>query len=167
MRIFFIIGFFGLLEYQCKSSEDLHKEEDNLLQTHKVEREESGDDIFYPKEYENYNDFKEKYVENIYIKKLLCKRLEILNDLIKDINNYKKVLSKINYDYFENLLSRNNMAIISNSKKGEFDPDIFNIKYDENSIVNHTIKIASVLKTKFLGENNELNEFIGKLQDTR
>lgn len=164
MKCFFVIGFFVFFQYQCISSEDINKEENILLQTHKVETEGSGDYVFYPKEYENYNDFKEKYIENIYIRKLLCTRLEILNDLIKELNDYEKELLKINYDYFENLLDRNNMAIISNSKKGEFDPDIFNIKYNEpSSIRNHTIKIASILKTKFLGENKKLNEFINKL----
>ena len=60
-----------------------------------------------------------------------------------------------------------NITLIIDYKLDTVVFNIFNIKYDENSIVNHTIKIASVLKTKFLGENNELNEFISKLQDTR
>ena len=155
MKKLFIFCFVFLLQHQCMSSE---KEEENI-QT----MERTGDKIFYPKEYNDYNNFKEEYIEKEYIKNLLCYRLKILENILTSDSNSGKL-------YNENLLNRNSIAIISNYKKGDFDTSIFNIKenYDIDFLINNAKKVSLILNEKVKGNKEaieKIDNFILRLEN--
>ena len=163
MKSVLISGFIVLLtQSNCMASEK-EDETAKLLKTHNVEIvQETGDKVFYPKEYENYQKFKEECLGKEFIAELLGKRLKILNNYLEI---YDKNPKESDHDYYKNLLSRNPIAIRLNSSPDILSSISFIEDYSYLSLINHTLHIASILK-EILGDRSpqELSSLISNLK---
>lgn len=164
MKYILITGFAILLaQSNSIASEKKEDETTKLLRTHNVEiLQQTGDKVFYPKEYETYQNFKEKCLGKEFVIELLSIRLNILNNYL---GIYGKNPKESDHDYYKNLLSRNQIAIRRNSTPDILSTISFIADYNYLSLTSHTIHIASILK-EMLGERSpqELNSFISDLK---
>lgn len=161
MKKIFTIGFLLLIQYACTAGE----EEDQftrLSKTHKIEvRPQTGETIFYPKEYKNYQEFKEKSLETKYVTELLAKRLIMLCDF-RELLGESSEKGSGKYLYHQNCLDRNQIALVSNAKQGALDSIKFSETYD-NALTNHIIDVASLLKRNLSTEDKSTQEKLDKL----
>lgn len=163
MKNIFIIGFVVFVQSGCLASEKI-EEVGDISRTHNLEiNKETGDKIYYPKEYESYQKFKEEYIETKYIDELLAIRLHILKDYINVFNSNPKASD---YLYYTNRLDRNEIALTENAKPGTLNSISFTFDNNYLSLTNHTLQVASVLK-EHMGKNSpgELNDFITILEN--
>ena len=152
-----------LAQSDCIASEK-EDETTKLLRTHNMEVvQESGDRVFYPKEYGSYQKFKEEYVEKEYITELLSNRLKVLHNYM---GTYDKDSKESEHDYYKNLLSRNQIAITSNCTQETLNSIKFITDYTYPSLTYHMIHIASILKER-LGDRSPrtLNNLISDLKN--
>jgi hypothetical protein len=113
-----------------------------ITETHKPHyRESTGETIYYPKKYNNYNEFLKEYVI-----KLLAERLKMLNDIgTSDPKPNHTPSQQFN-------LESNEIAIIRNSTTNE-PAKVFGPNYDRNNLytnvemkLQHMINVASYLR---------------------
>lgn len=135
-----------LMQYICTAS-DMCEE---LTKTHKrgIKRE-TGETIFFPKEYDNYEVFKAKYVTN-----LLAERLKILSEF-KDLYDQWKETKELPEKYLTHRKSLDiNENLLRNNLEGSKLNEIFGETYDRQGIKpEHIITVASVLKERLLPED--------------
>jgi hypothetical protein len=128
-----------------------------ITETHKPHyRESTGETIYYPKKYNNYDEFRKEYVVE-----LLAERLKMLNDIsTSDPKPNHTPLQQFNLESNEISIIRIN-EIIKLSK-------IFGPNYDRNNLyadvkirLQHIINIASYLRD--VVQNTEIKEKLTSL----
>jgi hypothetical protein len=128
--------------------------DDNELQErysnmNKLEYPEKGLTIYYPKQYQSYEEFKEKNVEIQYIE-LLKERLNILRDfeILSNETAVDITEESLEYLYCKNCLCRNEIAIEA-LKKYDYQGILNSIEdYEYKTLNNHISHIMSILKEK-------------------
>lgn len=142
MKNIFMFWMMLLAQSNCMASE---KEDETiqLSRTHNMEViRETGDKVFYPKEYKSYQQFKEEYLEKEYIKDLLHNRLKILNNYLSLYDKNPKASEHL---YYQNLLSRNQISITENATQDIFHEVSPITNYGYLELTNHAIQISSIL----------------------
>jgi hypothetical protein len=126
--------------------------------------------IFYPKEYDSYEEFRKKCVEIKYVDKLLGVRFQLLADLKKlkqDPN------SKFNILRYKDNLDLNEISLKKSASEDTLSYISFNDGYikDEEILDDQLLNIATILKlhleSKLILEykNEEIKTYIAKIEE--
>lgn len=123
----------------------------------------TGETLFIPNRYENYENFKEETITNRLNERLkICCAFKKLYDQVKE--NYS-----VNYSDLRHALDENEITIRSNANDNDLNL-IFGLNYDRENIgIDHIINVALVLETRLDDQvkQQKLQQFIETVKNEK